>query len=341
MRKSGAGFTLIELLVAITIISVLSTIGFTTYQGIQGRARDSVRKGHLNTLAIALEGYFQKNNSYIPTSTANCTEGNSNTLYNDTDLKNFLANQKVPFDPKDQSKYCYYSGTLSGASFRLFAKLENCSDSDVIPGTSCGQYNFTVTSPDLRASAPGATPIPSPTPSPTPTPTPTPPPYQTPPPPPSWTYSTAFSSTQGTNNLTYLGRNPSTGVYATASWDGSKWFVSGADPNFSITSGGMAPAWNYNSFVRWTAPQNGTITISGFFNRCCGANLLGFSPFTIFYVKKNTTNLWTESVTSSTTLNHSYNLTTTVVTGDTIEFWADANWDSGWDGTSIQFTISY
>lgn len=54
------GFTLVELLVVTSIIAVLSTIGITTYQEIQSKARDSVRKQDLNTLAIALELYYQK-----------------------------------------------------------------------------------------------------------------------------------------------------------------------------------------------------------------------------------------------------------------------------------------
>ena len=59
------GFTLIELLVTISIIAVLSAIGFATYQGIQSKARDGVRKNDLQKVATVLEIYFQKNNKYV------------------------------------------------------------------------------------------------------------------------------------------------------------------------------------------------------------------------------------------------------------------------------------
>lgn len=59
------GFTLIELLVAISIIAVLSTIGLSTFSGVQKSARNSVRKNDLTTLATALEIYYQTTGKYL------------------------------------------------------------------------------------------------------------------------------------------------------------------------------------------------------------------------------------------------------------------------------------
>ena len=87
------GFTLIELLVAISIIAVLSTIGLVSYQGTQGKARDSVRKQDLNKLATALELYFQGKGQYI-TGSGNCLQNTaSSTFY--TDIRQYL-NSEVP-----------------------------------------------------------------------------------------------------------------------------------------------------------------------------------------------------------------------------------------------------
>jgi len=60
--RTERGFTLIELLVTISIIAVLSSIGLIVYQGVQSKARDSIRKSDLQKLAIALEIYAQQPN---------------------------------------------------------------------------------------------------------------------------------------------------------------------------------------------------------------------------------------------------------------------------------------
>lgn len=49
------GFTLIELLIAISVIAVLSTIGLTTYSGIQRDARDQKRLSGLRLIEQSLE----------------------------------------------------------------------------------------------------------------------------------------------------------------------------------------------------------------------------------------------------------------------------------------------
>ncbi len=63
LSKISIGFTLNELMVVISIIAVVSTIGVTSYQGLQAKARDSIRKNDLQKISLALEGYFQKNGS--------------------------------------------------------------------------------------------------------------------------------------------------------------------------------------------------------------------------------------------------------------------------------------
>lgn len=136
-------FTLIELLIAISIITVLSTIGLMTYQGIQGRTRDSIRKSDLRTLATALEVYYQTNDSkYIgtPQQNGSCTT-NTDEFYTQILSK---INGPVPKDPKPPNPEYLYTAENKCQSFRLCAKLENTSDPDI--NTSCPSgYNYGIT----------------------------------------------------------------------------------------------------------------------------------------------------------------------------------------------------
>lgn len=65
-NKSG-GFTLIELLVVIAIIGILSSIILASLNSTRAKARDAKRKGDLKQLQLALELYFDSNNSYPST----------------------------------------------------------------------------------------------------------------------------------------------------------------------------------------------------------------------------------------------------------------------------------
>lgn len=157
MVRNTLGFTLIELLIAVSILAVLSIIGITTFQGTQSKARDAARKNDLSTLATALSIYREQNGKYIVQSSGTdittCPSSSDTT----SPFYNLIApnlSTSAPIDPKTGSFYCYIS-VSNGQSFRLFAKLENCSTSG---GNLCGytNYNHTVVSDDLTiASAPG------------------------------------------------------------------------------------------------------------------------------------------------------------------------------------------
>ncbi len=132
------GFTLIELLVVISIIAVLSIIGISTYQGIQAKTRDSVRKRDLNNLATALEIYFQrsdKGNGKYKKGNDTCQPVDDN-FYNDLSS----SSESAPKDPQTGSFYCYISNT-DGSSYTLCAKLENPDPGNPAP-SSCTGYNY-------------------------------------------------------------------------------------------------------------------------------------------------------------------------------------------------------
>lgn len=74
MKKSlptlrTSGFTLIELMVVISIIAILAVVGFGTYQGVQGSARDTRKLAEINVLAKNIEstkGVTTQNYYYTP-----------------------------------------------------------------------------------------------------------------------------------------------------------------------------------------------------------------------------------------------------------------------------------
>ena len=149
------GFTLIELLITVSIIAILSTIGLTFFKSSLISARDGTRKQDLLRLATALEVYFQQNHSYIPpTSNADATCERDTALFYDprSGIAPLLTTNIVPIDPLTKTNYCYVS--VSGQGFRLFAKLENCKDPEIIPNIDCqtAQWNYTVVSDNLNPS---------------------------------------------------------------------------------------------------------------------------------------------------------------------------------------------
>lgn len=148
--SNAAGFTLIELMVAVSIIAILATFGLISYQGASQKARDSIRKKDLNALSTALEIYFQKNNRYIIGS-GTCS-GDTPVFYNN--ISSFMSGGSVPKDPVNSPQYCYV-GDSDGKTFRLFAKLENLSDADLIK-ISCSNtnYNYSVVSDNLSVACP-------------------------------------------------------------------------------------------------------------------------------------------------------------------------------------------
>lgn len=66
LRKSvnAKGFTLIELLVVIAIIGLLASTVLVSLSGMRGKARDVMRKDTMKQLQLALELYYNSNESY-------------------------------------------------------------------------------------------------------------------------------------------------------------------------------------------------------------------------------------------------------------------------------------
>lgn len=133
--KNKAGFTLIELLVAITIIGILAAIGLSSYSAAQRKARDARRKSDLQSVARALELYYNDHGAYPlsdgtegvmmacdPGSRSKCSWGGPFT----SGGVNYM--QVLPSDP--YGRYFYTSG--DGTGYYLLARLENTDDSQAM-----------------------------------------------------------------------------------------------------------------------------------------------------------------------------------------------------------------
>lgn len=137
MFFKNAGFTFIELLIVISLLTILATIGISSYSGIQLSARDNRRKADVQLIRGALEHYRENNNAYPTPATASggLTFG-SGAL---SDPTGNIYVQTVPQDPQPATRKYFY--TLNGADYTLASQLEGTSSCTVAPtpGTnSCG-----------------------------------------------------------------------------------------------------------------------------------------------------------------------------------------------------------
>ena len=97
------GFTLIELLVVMTIIGVVSGLGYVNFDNAQDKARDARRKEDLKAIKTALVSYYQDHDEYPPSCTPSpCTDSaqyvSDNTGAWFPELAPYI--QKLPKDPR-------------------------------------------------------------------------------------------------------------------------------------------------------------------------------------------------------------------------------------------------
>ena len=155
-KNSKKGFTLIELLVVIAIIGILSSVVLASLSTARQKSRDSKRISDIGQVQLALELYFDANQSYPPAPSS--PYGLPSVIVTNGYIP------KLPVSPTGAAAYQYYG--LSGAnsnvndtagtsvSYVLAAQLErsdntalttdvdsiviNTSGSTVFDGTSVG-----------------------------------------------------------------------------------------------------------------------------------------------------------------------------------------------------------
>jgi len=126
--KNLRGFSLGELLIVVVLISLLALVVLMTYQHQVAKANDARRKEDLAKFKIAFEDFYNDNGCY-PTEdqwAAYSCDSNDFAPY----LETYLC------DPVTDERY-YYLTIVDGenpeacAGYRLFAKLQNNSDTDI------------------------------------------------------------------------------------------------------------------------------------------------------------------------------------------------------------------
>lgn len=149
------GFTLIELLITMSILGILATIGFGSFQSSRLKAADAKKKSDLTTISKSLEAYVNDHRTY-PTSdslgqiicqppSTPCSWGES---FQDDKGTVYTATLPTP-----ATAYIYVS---NGASYTLYTRLENQNDQAITtfsPEVTCdgsNLCNYKITSSNIQ-----------------------------------------------------------------------------------------------------------------------------------------------------------------------------------------------
>lgn len=112
MKLRKRGFTLVELIVVITILAILGTIWFISFNGLISQARDTTRTQDLENLKKTLSFYYSSHGSYpLPTNPTNITYSWADLwmqgTVGDSVVRTLWTINKKPIDPIFQTEYTY------------------------------------------------------------------------------------------------------------------------------------------------------------------------------------------------------------------------------------------
>ena len=129
MKKNILWFTLVELIVVITIVWILSTVGFVSYSGYLTWARDSNRFSQLTKLSDSLQTYAAARTLPLPDDYIEITaSGSENVIayqwYVWVDVLETIDYTNGGRDPKDDSFFTYYL-TKDRNSLQLLTFMED------------------------------------------------------------------------------------------------------------------------------------------------------------------------------------------------------------------------
>lgn len=133
VRPRG-GFTIIELLVVVSIIGLLTALGFALFSEARAKGRDVKREKDVKTLQDALSIYVTNANTHPVTDTNGVYLTGSDAI--STALISAGALQAIPFDPQNVGDFRYKYTSPDGFTYTLTYYLETNS----IPGKSAGQH---------------------------------------------------------------------------------------------------------------------------------------------------------------------------------------------------------
>ena len=109
-KKNRFGFTLVELIVVITIVGILSTVGFVSYSGYLTSARDSNRLSQLTKLSDSLQTYAASKSLPLPDDYREISSSWSRISYQGVagvDVLETIDYTNGWKDPKDDDYYIY------------------------------------------------------------------------------------------------------------------------------------------------------------------------------------------------------------------------------------------
>lgn len=126
MKLGLRAFTLVELIVVITIVGILSTIGFVSYSWYLTGARDANRISQMTKLSDALQVFETTRNLPLPDNYINITASGTTVGYQGyvgVDVQEVLDFSNWGKDPKDDKYFTYYL-SQDRSNFQLLAFME-------------------------------------------------------------------------------------------------------------------------------------------------------------------------------------------------------------------------
>jgi len=163
LKNTKKGFTLIELLVVIAIIGILSSVVLASLSTARQKSRDAKRISDIGQIQLALELFFDANQSY-PSTTPACNLAGNAVCTTNVNLEaavsaltsaGFLPQSPVPPPGGTPSIYLYRGlYTLAGVSTECLANGTSCTSYWL--GTILERGDNTVLASDADITAPAA-----------------------------------------------------------------------------------------------------------------------------------------------------------------------------------------
>lgn len=125
-KKNLWGFTLVELIVVITIVGILSTVGFVSYSGYLTGARDSNRISQLTKITDSLQVYSATKSLPLPDTQINISVNGTLVAYQGDlweDVLETIDFANGGLDPKDDTYFTYYL-TSDRNTFQVMGMME-------------------------------------------------------------------------------------------------------------------------------------------------------------------------------------------------------------------------
>lgn len=125
-HAASKAFTLVELIVVITIVGILSTIGFVSYSNYLTGARDSNRIAQMIKISESLQIFASKNSLPLPDNKVDITASGmiiASQGYIGTQVLETIDYSDGGLDPKDDTPFTYMV-SKDRKSLQLLALME-------------------------------------------------------------------------------------------------------------------------------------------------------------------------------------------------------------------------